>query len=298
MIEHEIMHSGYIAIVGRPNVGKSTLLNSLLQQKISITARKPQTTRHRILGIKTVANNQLIFVDTPGIEHRGKHALNRYMQQTVTSVLSEVDIVVFVVDGLIWKPDDEAILQMLKQIKLPVMLVINKIDTIKNKNLLLPYIQEVTKKHDFVEIIPLSAKNHTSVSVLEEKIIAALPPGPFFFPEEQVTDRDERFLVAEIIREKLTRLLGEEVPHELTVAVESFVTEEKIVRISAVIYVEKPGQKLIVIGAAGSKLKEVGTKARLDIEKMIGKKVFLQLWVKVKTGWSDSENTLRNLGYK
>lgn len=288
---------GYIAIVGRPNVGKSTLLNTILGQKISITARKPQTTRHKILGIKTQANIQTVYVDTPGIHKDKKKAINRYMRQEVKNALAEVDIVVLVADGLIWKPEDQLILDNLHKINKPIILAINKVDQIKDKNKLLPHLKSLTKEFNFAATIPISAKNGTNTVELETLIATLLPESPFYFMEDQITDRSERFLITEIIREKLTRLLGQELPHELTVAIEKFSETKKITHIAAIIYVERTGQKAIIVGKDGIKLKEIGTKSRVDIERMLNKKVFLQLWVKVKRGWSDNERVLQSLGY-
>ncbi len=291
-------HCGFITIVGRPNVGKSTLLNKILGQKISITARKPQTTRHQILGIKTENNTQAVYVDTPGIhKHRGK-ALNRSMMRAVKNSLADVDVIIFMTDTLAWNEDDQQILAMIQKIQTPIILAVNKVDRIKDKKALLPFLQALDEKYQFTAMVPVSAKDGTNVDQLEQDVAKLLPENPFHFAEDQITDRSERFLVTEIIREKLTRLLGQELPHELTVAIESFKEKDKIINIAAVIYVERPGQKIIIIGKKGDKLKEVGTKARLDIEKLLGKKVYLQLWVKIKRGWSDDETMLQNLGYE
>jgi GTPase len=290
-------YCGYAAIIGRPSVGKSTLLNAILGQKISITARRPQTTRHKILGIKTTENMQTVYVDTPGF-HRGiKRKLNRYMMNIIRSVLADVDIVIFVVDGILWHEEDELILENIIKTATPVILAVNKVDRIKNKERLLPHLKNLSEKYDFVATIPMSAKTGTNVAELELAVAKLLPEKVFYFTEEQITDRSEGFLVTEIIREKLTRLLGQELPHELTVQIEQFAEQEDIVHISAVIYVERFGQKVIVIGDKGEKLKEVGTKARIDIERLLNKKVFLQLWVKVKSGWFNDERVLQSLGY-
>lgn len=291
-------HCGYIAIVGRPNVGKSTLLNKILGQKISITARKPQTTRHSILGIKTTTNIQAIYVDTPGVHKHRKKALNRYMMRAVKNSLAGVDVIIFMTDSLEWKAADQQVLAMLQNTQCPIILAINKVDRLKDKNILLPALQTLTEKYNFAAIVPVSAKNGDNVAQLEQAIAKLLPENPFYFTEDQITDRTERFLVTEIIREKLTRLLGQELPHELTVAIESFNEKNKVTHIAAVIYVERPGQKIIIIGKKGDKLKEVGTKARIDIETLLGKKVFLQLWVKIKRGWTNDDTMLQNLGYE
>lgn len=294
----EKIHCGYVAIIGRPNVGKSTLLNKILGQKISITSRKAQTTRHKILGIKTENNVQAIYIDTPGFYRGKKHKLTKYMMQAIKSALADVDVVIFVLEEFIWKEDDEMLLENIIKMDRPIILVINKADQIKDKNKLLPYLEELNKKFNFAAVIPLSAKTGINISKLEQAVANLLPENPFYFAAEQITDKNERFLVAEIIREKLTRLLGQEVPHKLTVEIEKFDEQEKITNIAAVIYVERPGQKVIIIGKGGAKLKEIGTKARLDIEKLLDKKVFLQLWVKVKSGWTDDEKALRSFGYR
>jgi GTP-binding protein Era len=291
-------YCGYVAIIGRPNVGKSTLLNKILGQKISITARKPQITRHKILGIKTKKNIQAIYVDTPGFHRGKKRKLNKYMMQVIRSALADVDVIIFVIDSFIWKEDDELLLENIIKANCPVISAVNKVDQIKNKNKLLPYVKELNKKFNFTTTIPLSAKTGLNISELEQAVAVLLPENPFYFLPEQVTDKSERFLVAEIIREKLTRLLGQELPHQLTVEIEKFDEQEKMTHIAAVIYVERPGQKVIVVGKDGAKLKEIGTKARLDIEKLLDTKVFLQIWVKVKRGWSDDEKILRSLGYR
>lgn len=290
--------SGYVAIIGRSNVGKSTLLNNILGQKISITARKPQTTRHKILGIKTFGATQTIYIDTPGLHQENKRALNNYLNKTAISSLADVNIIIFMVESLKWTEDDDLALKSIRNITCPIILAINKVDTIKNKNELLPFLEKINSKFKFQEIIPLSAKNGINVDKLEQSIAALLPINPFYFSEEQITDKNERFLVAEIIREKLTRFLGQEVPHDLTVVIEKFTEQKKLTRIAATIYVEREGQKAIVIGKAGEKLKVISTKARLDIEKLLNKKVFLEVWVKVKHGWSNDIRSMQELGYK
>ncbi len=292
---------GHIAIIGRPNVGKSTLLNHLIQQKISITSKKPQTTRQRILGIKTVGRDQMIYVDTPGIHQAAPRALNRYMNRAATSAVFDVDLILFVVDGLHWMPDDEWVLKKIEHATVPVMLVVNKIDKISDKTSLLPHLETLSKKYKFAEVVPLIAKSNQDAQMLEKIIMSYLPQGEFIFDEDQLTDRSERFLAAEIIREKLMRQLGQELPYDLTVAIEEYKAEQQATRIllhiSAVIYVEKQGQKIIVIGEKGAGLKAVGEKARLDMEKLFGNKVFLKLWVKVKRGWADDERGLQGLGF-
>ena len=288
---------GYAAIIGRPNVGKSTLLNHILGQKISITSRRPQTTRHRILGIKTTPEAQVIYVDTPGLHRGGKRAMNRYMNRVAASSIKDVDVALFVVEGLRWTPEDQDVLERLKKENVPVILVVNKVDKVTDKETLLPHFQKVSGYMDFVQIIPISARHGTNVEALEQEILRLLPLAPHMYPEDQVTDRSERFLAAELVREKLTRRLGQEVPHSLTVSIEQFAEEAGIINITALIWVEKSGQKSIVIGKDGGVLKEVGTQARQDMERIFDNKVFLTLWVKVKEGWSEDERALRSLGY-
>lgn len=295
--EESKMQSGYVAIIGRPNVGKSTLLNQLLGQKISITSRKPQTTRHRILGVQTLENTQIIFVDTPGIHLNEHRALNRHMNQAARNTLNEVDVILFVVEGLKWTEEDEWVLSLLQQVKQPVILLVNKSDLLLDKTVLLPYLKTLSEKHAFLEIIPLSAKRGTNLDPLKKILLGLMPEGPHYFPENQVTDRSDRFRVAELIREKLIRALGEELPYSTTVVIESFQEEEKLYKVQAVIWVEREGQKPIVIGRGGERLKEIGTRARKSLETLLGKKVHLRLWVKVRGGWSDNERDLERLGY-
>lgn len=289
--------AGYIAIVGRPNVGKSTLLNHLLGEKISITSRKPQTTRHRILGIKTQDDTQYIYVDTPGLHSHGGQALNRYMNRMALKTLPDVDVVLFVVDARHWTDGDNYVLKSLKKFAIPVILAVNKIDKLNERGQLLPFLEEAKSRFEFFAIVPISAKNGEQLPQLEQMLRNCLPQQEYLFPEDQLTDRTDRFIAAETIREKLTRLLGQEIPYVLTVTIDSFVEGEKLDRISAIIWVEKSSQKPIIIGENGARLKQVGQKARLDLEKYLGKKVFLQLWVKVKSGWSDNERLLQQLGY-
>jgi len=288
---------GYIALVGRPNVGKSTLLNRILGQKISITSRRPQTTRHRVLGIKSLAPAQLIYVDTPGIHEFSGRAMNRYMNRTASSVLQDVDVVVFLVDGLRWTADDDLVLRKLEQVTCPVILAVNKIDLLRNREQLLPGLQELSGKRVFEQVIPISASKGDNVAALEAAIETLLPLAPPLFPEDQVTDRSVRFLAAELVREKLFRKLGKELPYGLTVEIEQFKSKAAITHIHALIWVERKSQKMIVIGKQGRVLKEVGTEARRDIEALIDGKVNLKLWVKVKEGWADDERALHSLGY-
>jgi len=288
---------GYIALVGRPNVGKSTLLNRILGQKISITSRRPQTTRHRVLGIKSQPAAQLIYVDTPGIHDFSGRAMNRHMNRTASRVLQDVDVVVFLVDGLHWTADDDLVLKKLDQVTSPVILAVNKIDLLGNREELLPRLQALSEKYRFLHIIPISAGKGDNVEELEAAIERLLPQAPPLFPEDQVTDRSVRFLAAELVREKLFRKLGKELPYGLTVEIEQFKSDTNITHIHALIWVERKSQKYIVIGKQGRMLKEVGIEARRDIEALIDGKVNLKLWVKVKEGWADDERALHSLGY-
>lgn len=291
------MNCGYIALIGRPNVGKSTLMNHLLGQKISITSRKPQTTRHRILGINTTDKGQAIYMDTPGMHKNEKRALNRYLNHTAESTLLGVNVIVWLIDGLAWQDYDEVIFKKLKKANLPVILVVNKIDRVKDKEAIFAFFNDAQKKYPFKEMIPVSALKRINLEELETLIFSQLPEGDLIYPEDQVTDRPMRFLAAEIVREKLTRRLGDELPYALTVEIERYEELDNINKIYATIWVERDTQKNIVIGKQGELLKKVGTDARLDIEKMCDKKVYLQLWVKVKKGWSDSERALQSLGF-
>lgn len=290
--------SAFVAIVGRPNVGKSTLLNRILGQKISITSSKPQTTRHRILGIETEGDTQIVYVDTPGLHQDEKKAINRLMNRAAASSLSGVEVVLFVVEADRWTDDDELVLSKLKKSARPIILVVNKVDQIKDKNELLPVIQKLAERHTFAEIIPLSAKTGAQVEGLRSLVHSYAKPGMHHFPEDYVTDRSMRFMTAEIVREKLMRFTGDELPYSTTVEIERFQTAPSgTTHINALILVEREGQKRMVIGAGGQKLKTIGSEARRDIEKWVGGKVHLQLWVKVKSGWADDERALRSLGY-
>lgn len=290
--------SGYVAIIGRPNVGKSTLINRVLGQKLCITSRRPQTTRHRILGIKTSEDSQLIYVDTPGIHSDGKRAMNRYMNRAAAASIDDVDVVLFVIEGLKWTDEDDKILKRIKtDARVPVILVLNKVDKLASKDELLPHISKLAAEYDFANVVPISARKGVNVEELETDILKLMPEGELIFPEEQLTDRSSRFLAAELVREKLFRHLGQELPYSITVEIEQFKQEENMYRINAVIYVERGGQKNIVIGKKGELLKAVGKDARIEMEQLFGCKVFLQVWVKVREGWSDNERMLKNLGY-
>ena len=288
---------GYVAIVGRPNVGKSTLLNHILGQKISITSRKPQTTRHQVLGIKTEDNHQIIFVDTPGLHKDAGKAINRYMNRAASAAIRDVDLVIFVVDRTAWTEEDSIVLEQIEQSGLPTMLVVNKIDLLADKTELLPHLQSLAAKAEFSAILPVSALRQHNVDALEAQILTLLPESGHFFPEDQITDRSQRFLAAEIVREKIMRQLGDELPYSIAVEIEEFAQEGEVLHISAVIFVERTGQKRILIGDKGSRLRSIGSDARRDMEGLFDSKVMLRLWVKVKSGWSDDERALRSLGY-
>ncbi|HDY85122.1 hypothetical protein LCGC14_1013970 [marine sediment metagenome] len=290
--------SGYVAIIGRPNVGKSTLINRVLGQKLCITSRRPQTTRHRILGIKTTDDSQLIYVDTPGMHIDDKRAMNKYMNRAAASSIDHVDVILFVVDGMNWTEEDEQVLQRLKtSAEAPVILVINKMDKLADKEVMLPHIEKLAAQYNYSNVLPISARKGVNLDQLESEIKKLMPEGELIFPEDQLTDRSSRFLAAELVREKLFRHLGQELPYSITVEIEQFDDEENLYRIGAVVYVERSGQKAIVIGKGGELLKSVGKDARLEMESLFGKKVFLRLWVKVREGWGDNERMLKNLGY-
>lgn len=288
---------GYVAIVGRPNVGKSTLLNHILGQKLCITSRKPQTTRHTLLGIKTEDDLQVIFVDTPGIHTNQERAINRVMNRSAASVISDVDLVIFVVDRFEWSEADEYVAKYLGNNSTPVIVAVNKVDMVEDKATLLPHLQFLSGKVEAADLVPLSALRKTNLDELEAKIKTYIPEAEHIFPEDQITDRSERFLAAEIVREKITRQLGAEVPYQVTVEIEEFRAEKKITHISALILVERDGQKKIIIGTNGERIKKIGEQARADLESLLDCKVMLRTWVKVRSGWSDDERALRSLGY-
>jgi len=290
---------GYVAILGRPNVGKSTLMNHLLGQKIAITSRKPQTTRHNLLGVDTEGRHQAIYLDTPGIHATaGGRAINRYMVRTATSVLSDVDLALFLFEANRWTAEDELVLEHIKQAKCPVVAVINKTDLLDRRELVLPVMAQTSERHGFSEIIPVAALKKTGLEELRALIFGYLPLGMHMFAEDQVTDRSERFLVAEIVREKLMRRLGDELPHRSTVAIERYVEGDKVLDIHAIVYVERAGQKQIMIGKGGERMKGIGSDAREDIETLLQRKVMLRLWVKVRANWTDDERSLSHLGYE
>ncbi|MBY0420434.1 MAG: GTPase Era [Pararheinheimera sp.] len=289
--------AGLVAIVGRPNVGKSTLLNQLVGQKVSITSRKPQTTRHRIVGIDTQDNYQTVYVDTPGLHIEEKRAINRLMNKAAASTILDVELIIFVVEGTRWTDDDQMVLNRLIAAKKPVLLVVNKVDLYKDKEDLLPHLQWLGSQLEFQQIIPLSAEKGTNVQTLRELVQKQLPPCEFFFPEEYVTDRSSRFMASEIVREKLMRFLGDELPYAVTVEIERFKWEEKHYHIAALVLVERDTQKQMVIGKKGERIKTIANEARKDMETLFERPVFLQVWVKVKSGWADDERALRSLGY-
>lgn len=290
-------HCGYTTIIGRPNVGKSTLLNRIIGVKLAITSHKAQTTRHSILGIKTLQDGQVIYVDTPGIHTRADHAMNRYLNRTATTALADVDVLIFVVEALRWTREDEKVLRLLQGRTLPVILAVNKVDQVKRKEALLPFLAEMAERFDFTEVVPVSAKNGGNVETLEKLVMKALPQGDNIFPEDQLTDRPEKFFAAEMVREQLTRRYAEELPYAVSVEIERFEEAGGLYRIGAVIWVEKPGQKAILIGKDGKALKQAATQARKSMEEFFGCKVYLSVWVKVKKSWSSDESALVRLGY-
>lgn len=288
---------GQVAIIGRPNVGKSTLVNHLVGHKFSITSRKAQTTRHRLLGIKSVAGAQIIYVDTPGLHAGAGRALNRYMNRAASSALLGVDVIVFVVEAGRWTDGDNHVLDRLAGAEAPVVAALNKVDRIGDKQELLPFIHELTRRAEFLDVVPISALQGTNTEVLEQVLIDALPARAALYDEDQFTDRSQRFLAAEIVREKLTDRLDQDLPYRLSVEIEAFQLEDRLLKIGAVIWVERSSQKGIVIGKQGSVLKAVGSDARKDMEALFERKVFLELWVKVKKGWSNDAQALQRLGY-
>jgi len=288
---------GYIAIVGRPNVGKSTLMNVLIGAKVSITSRKAQTTRHRITGIQTTESAQFIYVDTPGFQTRHANALNKTLNRTVTNTLTSADVILFVVEGGTFGPADQQVLDLIPA-DVPCVLVINKADRVKDKAVLMPYAQKVAAEHPFAAVVPVSAKQRFQLDVLERQIEQLLPENPPVFGEDDITDRSERFLAAEIVREKVFRFVGDELPYTSTVLIEKFEQEGALRRVFAAILIERDSHKAMVIGQKGAKLKEISTQSRLDMEKLFGGPVYLEIWVKVKSGWADNEAGLRAYGYE
>jgi GTP-binding protein Era len=296
MSKAETSRCGYIAIVGRPNVGKSTLLNHLVGTKVAITSRKPQTTRHAIQAIKTKGKNQFIFVDTPGFELSHNRQINRVLNKSVTSAIHDVDALVFVVEGLQWTEEDQVVLESIAEVKAPAVLIINKIDKIADKKELLPCMSKLSSLRNWHAIIPVSALKGLELDALEEELGRLLPEQAHFYDEDELTDRPVRFFVGEIVREKITRLMGDEIPYDVAVQVVRFEDQPQIANIDVEIYVERESQKKMIVGRGGEKIKLIGTDARQDIEQVIDKKVMLNLWVKTRTGWADDINILRSLG--
>lgn len=291
---------GFVAIVGRPNVGKSTLMNRILGQKISITSRRPQTTRHQVMGVRTQGAVQTVYVDTPGMHHMHKdrnRAINAFMNQAASQALRDVDCVIFIIDRSRWTSEDDAVLARLENVAAPVILAVNKVDRIEDRATLLPWLAELEKRREFAAIVPIAARHGTNVPALEAEVARHLPESVHFFPEDQVTDRSQRFLAAELVREKVTRQLGDELPYQMTVEIEQFRDEGHILHIDALMLVERDGQKKILIGEKGDRIKKIGQEARLDMERQFDCKVMLKLWVKVRRGWSDDARALKSLGY-
>ncbi|ALN20105.1 GTPase Era [Ectopseudomonas mendocina] len=297
MTDAPVTRCGYVAIVGRPNVGKSTLLNHILGQKLAITSRKPQTTRHNMLGIKTEGDVQAVYVDTPGLHKNNDKALNRYMNRSASTALKDVDVVVFVVDRMRWTDEDQLVLEKVQHVKCPILLAVNKADRLEDKSELLPHLNWLAEQLPQAEIVPISALQGQNLDTLEKLVGEHLPESEHFYPEDQITDRSSRFLAAELIREKIMRQLGAELPYQITVEIEEFKQEGRILHIHGLILVERDGQKKIIIGDKGERIKRIGQEARKDMETMFDSKVMLNLWVKVKGGWSDDERALRSLGY-
>ncbi|WP_373387769.1 GTPase Era [Pseudomonas alcaligenes] len=297
MTDAPVSRCGYVAIVGRPNVGKSTLLNHILGQKLAITSRKPQTTRHNMLGIKTEGEVQAVYVDTPGLHKHNDKALNRYMNRSASTALKDVDVVVFVVDRTRWTDEDQLVLEKVQHVKCPILLAVNKADRLEDKSELLPHLEWLATQLPQAEVVPISALHGQNLDTLERLVAENLPESEHFYPEDQITDRSSRFLAAELIREKIMRQLGAELPYQITVEIEEFKQEGRILHIHGLILVERDGQKKIIIGDKGERIKRIGQEARKDMETMFDSKVMLNLWVKVKGGWSDDERALRSLGY-
>lgn len=288
---------GYIAIVGRPNVGKSTLMNALIGAKVSITSRKAQTTRHRITGIQTTETAQYVYVDTPGFQTRHANALNKTLNRTVTNTLTAADVILFIVEAGSYGQADRQVLNLIPK-DVPCILVINKSDHIKDKAVLMPFAQQIASERDFSSVVPVSAKQRFQLDILESEIRKYLPANPPIFDEDDITDRSEKFLAAEIVREKVFRFVGDELPYTSTVVIEKFEQEGNLRRVFAAILVERDSHKAMVIGQKGAKLKDISTQARLDMEKLFGGPVYLEIWIKVKSGWADNEAGLRAYGYE
>lgn len=289
--------SGCVSIVGRPNVGKSTLLNRLIEHKISIVTRKPQTTRWQIRGIRSTRDYQIIFTDTPGYQKTFRSAFNRYMNREVINSLAHIDVVLFVVEALRWSREDDFVADLLKQVNAPLILVINKLDLLRDRAMLLPYIDDVKEKLSFAEIIPLSARRRRDVIALEHKVVSLLPAGEPLFPDDQISDKSISFLAAEYIREKVMARLGDELPYRISVTVDEFNDEKTLLSIYATIWVERQSHRSIIIGENGKMLRSIGAEARIELEKFFAKKVYLQTWVKTKQSWTEDVKALKILGY-
>jgi GTP-binding protein Era len=293
--------AGHVAVIGRPNVGKSTLVNALVGAKVSIVSPRPQTTRHRLLGIATFPEGQLLLVDTPGIHREQKRAMNRLMNRAARGALEGVDVALLVVRAGQWDDEDTLAYDALRGAGLPVILVVNQVDRITDKTVLLPYLAKVSEGRDFAGVHPISALKRSGLEALVKTVLSQVPEQPALYGEDEITDKSQRFLAGELVREQLMRQLGEELPYATTVEIERFVEEPSpkgvLLRIGAVIWVEREGQKLIVIGKGGERLREIGTKSRLQMERLFGAKVFLETWVRVREGWSDDEAALRAFGY-
>ena len=294
----QVTRCGYVAVVGRPNVGKSTLVNHILGQKLAITSRKPQTTRHNMLGIKTEGAVQAVYVDTPGLHMGGKTALNRYMNRSALTALKDIDVAIFVVDRMRWTEEDEMVFERIQYLTCPLIIAVNKADRLEDKGQLLAHLEWLATKLPNAQIVPISALHGHNLETLEALVGDCLPESEHFFPEDQITDRSSRFLAAELVREKIMRQLGAELPYKITVEIEEFKQDGRILHIHALILVERDGQKRIIIGDKGERIKRIGQEARKDMETMFGSKIMLNLWVKVKSGWSDDERALRSLGYQ
>lgn len=297
MREETLEHSGLCAIVGRPNVGKSTLLNALLGEKVSIATRKPQTTRHRILGVLNREAAQVVFVDTPGLHERFAKALNRQLNRAALGALEDIDLVIFVSRGLEWKSADDSALAALEKVDVPVILVLNQVDRVKDKRYLLPHIEGLAQLREFAAVVPVSATRGSNLADLEQEVTSRLPPGPALFPAAQITDRDLAFRIGELIREQLIVALGDELPYSTSVQIANLQRGDCLTRIEAVVWVERQAQKPIVIGERGKRLKKVGSLARREIESLLGQQAHLELWAKVKEHWTDDRRALDELGY-
>ena len=296
-METSPFRAGHVAVIGRPNVGKSTLVNTLVGFKISITSNRPQTTRHRLLGIATFPHGQLLLVDTPGLHREQKRAMNRMMNRAARGALEGVDAAVLVIEAGRWDDEDTLAYDALKDAGVPVVLAVNQVDRVKDKTTLLPFLAKVSAEREFAAVHPISALKRKGLEALVNDVLKLVPEQPALYAEDEITDKSQRFLAGELVREQLMRLLGAELPYATTVEVEQFAVDGKILRIGAVIWVEREGQKAIVIGKGGERLREIGSRARQQMERLFDNKVFLETWVRVREGWSDDEAALRTLGY-